>query len=565
MTTQDIINQALSFHKRGDVEQAASLYRTVLDEDPKTLVALHMLGVIDRNAGRMKDAIKLLSAAHELAPDHAEICFDLGMALAQTGQQKVAVEAMSLAVSLNPEQGPGWHHLGRLYRKQCEPEKAAECFRKAVELTKNHPASVIELAKVEAVLGNFDNAKSHIERLVKVEGSNAKYLAVYAQILWVSGDLIGAMDAITRAIEIDDNTRQFYFIFLSMLEENGDDEKILALYRDMNQRWPDDHLTQRNQAEYYFSRGMFKDAWRLYRQSHDRLGPNGRKLQTEVANWAGEPIQGKRLALTMDQGLGEQLLFLRFVPEIAARSQVAAVELDPRLVPLARRSYPDVNFVPWVKPTHPDILDSTLDFYGVLGDFGQILRTNERDFVGLPPAINADPKKVSVWREKARAAANGDVVVGLSYASEKSPMAMEKSIPLTQLNGLKDVGGVKFLNLQYGESRQHMNDWALDIGLTLLDFPETDPIKDVDEHAALILATDLVISVSTATAHFSAALGHPTWVLLPYAQPHYLYWSGAEDSSIWYPSVTTLTPKPGEGWSFVGERLAQTIPTLRSA
>lgn len=563
MTTQDIINQALSFHKQGDLDRAASLYRTVLDGDPKALTALHMLGVIDRDAGRTKEAISLLSSAHEVAPKNAEVCFDLGLVLLQTGQQKVAVEALSLAVNLNPDQAAGWHHLGRLHRKQCEPEKAEQCFQKSYELTAGNPASVIELAKAEAVLGKFEDARSRLEVLLAAEADNPDYLAVFAQILWQSGDLDGALVAINRAIEIKGGNRKYYFVLLGMLEEKADDEKIAKLYEEMGQRWPDDYLVQRNQAEHYFARCKYDEAWQLYRHSHRCLGSNGRNLKTEVPGWAGEPIEGRRLVLTMDQGLGEQLLFLRFIPEIAAKADVLAVELDRRLIAFAQRSLPEVHFVPRVKPTHPDVLDDSADFHGVLGDFGQVLRKSADDFSKSPPKLTADPDKVAYWNKRIRAAAGSDPVIGLSHASEKSIMAMEKSIGLSQLNGLSAFDGVKFLNLQYGDSRERLNEWADDIGIPLLDFPETDPTKDIDDHAALIKATDLVVSVSTATAHFSAAMGHPTWVLLPYAQAHFLYWSGGEETSIWYPTVTTLTPKPGEGWQFVIDRLADAIQTLK--
>ncbi|MDG2244034.1 MAG: tetratricopeptide repeat protein [Rhodospirillaceae bacterium] len=565
MTTQDIINQALSFHKRKDLNRAARLYRIALDNDPKALTALHMLGVIDRDAGRTKEAISLLSLAHEIAPKNAEVCFDLGLVLVQTGQNKVAIDALSLAVSLNPEQGAGWYHLGRLYRMRCEPEKAEQCFRKSYELTNGNPASVIELAKAEAALGKFEGARVRLEELLAAEADNSDYLAVFAQILWQSGNLDEALVAIDRAIELKDGNRKYYFVLLGMLEEKADDERITKLYEEMRQRWSDDYLVQRNQAEHYFSRCKYDEAWQLYRHSHRRLGPNGRNLKTEVPGWAGEPIEDQRLVLTLDQGLGEQILFLRFVPEIAAKADVLAVELDTRLIAFAKRSFPGIHFVPWIKPTHPDVLDDSADFHGVLGDFGQVLRKSMNDFSSSPPTLTADPDKAAYWNGRVRAEAGSDPVIGLSHASEKSIMAMEKSIGLSQLNGLSDVKGIKFLNLQYGDSRERLNEWASDIGITLLDFPETDPTKDIDDHAALIKATDLVVSVSTATAHFSAAMGHPTWVLLPYAQAHFLYWSGGEQTSIWYPSVTTLTPKPGKGWQFVVDRLVDAIPTLKKS
>jgi ADP-heptose:LPS heptosyltransferase len=90
-----------------------------------------------------------------------------------------------------------------------------------------------------------------------------------------------------------------------------------------------------------------------------------------------------------------------------------------------------------------------------------------------------------------------------------------------------------------------------------------DPTHDLDTHAAMILATDLVVSVSTATAHIAAVLGHPTWVLLPRAQPSFLYWSKAGDNETWYSSVTKITPGPGENWGIVSDKIVEMIETCQ--
>jgi ADP-heptose:LPS heptosyltransferase len=65
-----------------------------------------------------------------------------------------------------------------------------------------------------------------------------------------------------------------------------------------------------------------------------------------------------------------------------------------------------------------------------------------------------------------------------------------------------------------------------DVAVHLTDFSET---------AALISCLDLVISVDTSVAHLAAALGKPTWILLPRI-PDYRWLLGRDDNP-WYPSV----------------------------
>lgn len=559
MTQTALLNEAITFHKEGKLDRAADAYRVVLKDEPANLTALHMLGVIERDAGNVIDARLLFAKAEELSSDSAELSFDIGLLLVRSGEPKVAVQYFTKAVTLDPKLGPGWHYLGRLYRRQCEPEKAEQCFQEAISILRTSASSELEMAHVECSLGKVDEARARVLALLGGNESVPEYWSALSQALWHLGSLGEAISAVKRAIALKDNRLEDELNLARMYQERGSGDEATAIYQDLTKRNPENYKVAVNQAGHLFSIGQFEDAWKLYRQRYKRLGPKGRELKTDVPEWNGEDISGKKLILTMDQGLGEQILFMRFVPELCSRAEVLAVEIDRRLLPMARRTFPGVNFVPWTKPTHEDVLRDDADFHGVLGDFGLALRTRAEDFNVAPPRFEPDSDSATQWRDKIRGAAGSDFVVGLSYASEKSPMSMEKGVALSQLSGLAALEGVRFVNLQYGRCREYLNQWAKDVGLTLLDFPEMDPTHDLDAHAAMILATDLVVSVSTATAHISAAFGHPTWVLLPKAQPSFLYWSQAGDNATWYPSVTTITPGTGENWNIVADKITEVI------
>ncbi len=559
MPQTTLFDEAITFHRKGELDRAADAYRAVLKNEPQHLTSLHMLGVIERDTGNLIEARLLLAKAEELSSDSAELSFDIGLLLIRSEEPKVAVQYFTRAVTLDPELGPGWHYLGRLYRRQCEPEKAEQCFHKAISILTSSISSELELAHVELALGKAESARSRIEALIQTINTVPEYWSALSQSHWSLGVLDDAIVAMERAVELNGDRVDDLFILARMYIARGTGVEALAIYQGLQKRWPENYKVAANQAGYLFSIGQFEDAWHLYRQRYKRLGPKGRELKTNVPEWNGKDISGKRLILTADEDLGEQILFMRFVPELCSRAEVLAVEVDRRLLPIARRTFPDVNFVPWTKPTHEDVLRDDADFHGVLGDFGLLLRTCAEDFNVTPPRFEPELDVAAEWRDKIRGATGSTFVVGLSYASEKSPMSMEKSVALSQLSGLAAIEGVTFVNLQYGRCREYLNQWAKDVGITLLDFPEIDPTHDLDTHAAMILATDLVVSVSTATAHIAAGLGHPTWVLLPRAQPSFLYWSRAGDNETWYPSVQKVAPGPGENWTIVADKIVEMI------
>lgn len=559
MSQAALLNEAITFHKEGKLDRAADAYRAVLKDEPENLTALHMLGVIERDAGNVIDARLLLAKAEELSADSAELSFDIGLLLIRSGESKVAVQYFTKAVTLDPDLGPGWHYLGRLYRRQCEPEKAEHCLNIAILILKTSAQSELELAHVELTLGKAKDALPRLEALIQTSQKVPEYWSALSQAHWSMGSQDDAIVAMKRAVELKDDRFDDLYSLARMYITRGAGDDAMAIYDGMRMRWPESFTTSVVQAGYLFSISQFEDAWHLYRERHKRLGPKGRNLDTDVPEWNGEDITDKKLILTIDQGLGEQILFMRFIPELCSRAEVLAVEVDRRLLPMVRRTFPGVNFVPWAKPAHDEVSRGDADFYGVLGDFGLILREQSDDFDTAPPRFVPDPDLVAHWRDKIRSQSEGKVFVGLSYASEKSPMALEKSVALFQLSGLAAVEGATFVNLQYGRCRELLNQWADDVGIELLDFPEMDPMHDLDAHAAMILATDLVVSVSTATAHVSAALGHPTWVLLPQAQPSFFYWSKAGEGETWYPSATKITPSSAGNWDIVAYKIAEMI------
>ena len=99
-------------------------------------------------------------------------------------------------------------------------------------------------------------------------------------------------------------------------------------------------------SELQFLNGDFKTAmanyhWRLKRR--DRWG--GAASQPE---WQGEPLDGKSILVFAEQGIGDQVLFMALLTDLQATGAHVVLESDPRLLPLFRRSFPNVTCVPRV-------------------------------------------------------------------------------------------------------------------------------------------------------------------------------------------------------------------------
>ena len=133
-----------------------------------------------------------------------------------------------------------------------------------------------------------------------------------------------------------------------------------------------------------------------------------------------------------------------------------------------------------------------------------------------------------------------------------------RSIPLRMLLPILDTDAT-FVSLQKDprpEDRavlQRRND-IVDLTAELTDFVET---------AALINCLDLVISVDTSVAHLAAALGRPTWILLPYA-PDYR-WLLDRDDSPWYPTARLFRQDKTRKYASVLDRVRGELEALIAA
>jgi len=128
---------------------------------------------------------------------------------------------------------------------------------------------------------------------------------------------------------------------------------------------------------------------------------------------------------------------------------------------------------------------------------------------------------------------------------------------LGQWSSLLSLAGCEFVNLQYGDCREELAAIGRSHGVVIHDWPDADPLRNLDDFAAQIAALDLVISVDNATVHMAGALGVPTWVLLPFA-PDWR-WMLDRDDSLWYPSVRLFRQSQHGRWDDVFERVRTTL------
>jgi ADP-heptose:LPS heptosyltransferase len=154
-----------------------------------------------------------------------------------------------------------------------------------------------------------------------------------------------------------------------------------------------------------------------------------------------------------------------------------------------------------------------------------------------------DPTRVAAWRKHlAEAGRRGACKVGLVFqANPASANYADRSMQIRDILPLLGLDAIDIVNLQHGPAGRELSIAAPSI---------IDPISGgvpLDEYAAAMAATDLLISVDTMAVHCAGSMGHPAWITVPHS-PQWT-WGFDRETTPWYPSVRIFYQTKPRDWS----------------
>jgi hypothetical protein len=276
--------------------------------------------------------------------------------------------------------------------------------------------------------------------------------------------------------------------------------------------------------------GDFEEGWREYEW---RWRQPGLPARPDKPLWSGGPPDGRTILVTAEQGLGDAIQFVRYLPLVERLGARVLFESPPGLAPLARGLVGEGQLV--VRGPEPPACDMqcgllTLPrFLGILpGDL---------------PYLSVDAERVEEWRQRLNGASG--MRVGLVWAGNpQHPRDRLRSIPAESFRALADIAGVTLFSAQQGARE----DWLPQL---------VEPRHEIADTAALLMNLDLVITVDTMVAHLAGALGRPVWILLSWI-PDWRWLLGREDTP-WYRSARLFRQEARSEWGPVIRRVQKNL------
>jgi tetratricopeptide (TPR) repeat protein len=491
----------------GDPARAEVALSHFLGSDAWQLDDLADLGMQLVPRGHFALATQVFAKWTEVTPNNPEPWTNMGLCLSRQKRLLDARGVLEYALEINPDYLPAMNNLGEVYQELGEHDLQ---MKNCLQAVSKHPNSALAFNNLGSALveqAMFEEAKQAFNTCLQLAPSSFEARFNLAKIASRSGDSQLALQYLER-IKTDNLVR--------------------------NQR-QSDMLDLQLGIEYLIC-GRIKEGWALYEKGFSSAIPaslaRGPQRQFSVPMWDGENLSpGERLMIWREQGVGDEIRFAALIPLLpeSVRNNLV-LECDHRLVKLFARSMPEVR----VRAESQTMSD--FSYHLPIGSLPRLLMSSVDVLRDAPPLLNPDPTDVEKFADRL-AKFKDKKLIGICWRSHKlSATRNKKYTALEDWRGILATPGTVFVNLQYGECEEEIQQIESELGIRILRWADLDLMNDFSAVAALIKNLDLVVSISSAVVPLAGAVSAQTlcmtyqnWVLL-----------GEKNTYPWFPSVTPV-------------------------
>ena len=598
-----ILKLAKSALRSGRVPEAEGMYAKVLKEEPHCAEALHFLGLAAMTRGKMKESLALVRRSIELAPDRPDYHNNLATVLGRMNAPVEALGASQRAIDLKEDFAEAWSNKGVALEKLGRAEEAIAAYRRAIgagdTATRGHedaensaltgiqnPALVNALANLGNALsrlGEHEEATRHLRDAAELRPRDGAARKNLGNALRRAGKPGEAVVAYRMATELNPRDADAFNNLGAALQESGkvaEAEEVLRQCLAIDRDHKDAHW---NRGLALLSLGRWQEGWVEYEWRRHLREDLGQKRNFPQPVWQGSPVDGMHVLVLCEQGLGDTIQFIRYVPLLAARGARVTVECQGKLKPLLasletqRGGEGGSGRAGDIKVIARGEALPNFDMHARLMTLPCIFGSTPEDVPNQVPYLSVDEKRVAEMREtllspcRSRAVANSAPFpvspspclrdpfrVGLVWQGNTAHKGDRfRSIPLSMFAPLAQIDGLQLVSLQKGPGHEQIEQCKDSIHLLEWSDPTDMTAQALVDTAAMIKNLDLVIAVDTAVAHLAGAFDIPVWMATPLAADW--RWLTEREDTRWYPTMRLFRQTKLGRWEDVIERMAEVL------
>ncbi|MDI9335484.1 MAG: hypothetical protein QM520_00405 [Gammaproteobacteria bacterium] len=493
-------NQAVKHFEDQRFEESLALLHKVLNTNAHWAHAWHFQGVVCSHAGKLTEALPGLSKAIDMDSKNAKY----------------------------------WHYRGLVYWGLADYRQALADFQKTLEL----------------------------------ESKNAYYWSSLGETFEKLHYLDEAIFAYRNACQLADAKYGYFLQWATALTNSGRVFEVKEVLWAVCRKWPENYVGYWNLSLNELLLGHYAEGWSLYNRRMEAPGLVDRQPQLRLAFGSNKPLWDgqvdlfqKTIFVYCEQGYGDNIQFLRYVPELKKIGAKVILGVPDTVIPLVWNMSVDAILIAGEPiPSfdyHCPIVSTIRGFVKAVSD------------IKGTPYITVPPEKTKKWEAKFNKH-HRRLRVGLVWQGrEKQPeqpeldtLHQQRNVGFELFAGLK-IPEVDFFSLQLGMNgpeslnleEQRARFWPQS---NFYDW--TSDIEDFADTAALITQLDLVIAVDTSVVHLAGSLGVPVWMLNRFNTCW--RWLLHQVETPWYDAMTIYHQPSSGDWRSVMAEVAKDLKTF---
>ena len=527
------LQEAIALHRQGQLAAAEKIYARILKAFPNQFDALHLSGLAKLQGGKAGEAHRLITAALKIAPQSADAHANLGLVLGALKRPADALASFDQALALSADHLEALGNRGNVLLDLNRAQDALACFDAVLAREPRHLPARVNRGNALVALGRAEEAIGEYDLALALNPADAKALFNRANALFRIGRYADSLAGFDRLLALVPAHPEGLSTRGLALQALGRHDEALASYAKaivLHEDYADAHFNEAlallTLGDY--ARGFAEYEWRWKRNIARRSF--GKPL------WLGEyPLGRRTILLHAEQGFGDTIMFVRYARLLARAGATVVLEVQPELKELLAQ----VEGVSAVAVRGEPL--PAFDVHCPLGSLPLALKTELATVPADIPYLRASEERIAKWRPRLEAL--GDRRVALAWAGNPSHINdRNRSIALSRLAPLLSTPGITFVGVQRDVRGADRADAAgaphfAALGDDLRDFVDTCAVA---QHCAAVLCVD------TAVAHLAAAMGKPTFVLLPF-WPDWR-WTLTGEMSPWYPNARLFRQSADGDW-----------------
>jgi len=470
-------------------------------------------GLSHVEAARLPEAAGSFQAAAAARPEHPVVWFLLGVTLRTMGRAEEAVAALHRALRLRPDHADTLFHLASVHQERLRPEAALPHLRRLVALRPSHEGGAFALGGALMALDAPEEAERAFRLAALQQPDGAAVNNNVGAAIMAQRRPGAALEHFRRAIRLDPSR-------------------------------PEHH---KNLGIAHLMRGDLEEGFRDYEWRAGQAVWRWSRSFPGKPVWDGSPLAGRTILVHYEQGLGDSVQFVRYLPLLKAMGARTIFECQPVLKRLLA-SVPGIDVLAAQGEALPDF-----DCCVSLMSLPYRCRTRADSIPQSIPYLRTDPERAAFWRRRVFGQARpGELRIGIQWRADGD----DRSIPLECFEPLSQIPGVRLFSLQQVTGLDELERRGKRFGV--IDLPgRRAGAEGFLDTAALAEGMDLVVACDSVVGHVAGALGKPVFLALPWLGDW--RWMIHPDRTPWYPAHRLFRMACRNDWRGVMVRVAEAV------